>query len=137
MGVFYNHPEPGNRESWMGTWPVQATLESSNWKELRTLVKVMRQEPVATSRFQNHKVFYFINNMVTYDVFPKGNSTSAKLQALVRELKRLKILHGCQLEVIHVPGDVIIDKGSDGLSQGLWNTAMQFPRVFPVICSKS
>jgi hypothetical protein len=131
-GVFYNHPQPGARESWMGTWTVHATPESSNWKELRTLVEVMRQEPIATSRFRGHKVFYFTDNMVTYDVFRKGNSTSPKLRALVRELKRLEILHGCQLEVIHMPGNVIIAKGSDGLSHGVWNTPLQVPRVFPV-----
>jgi hypothetical protein len=134
-GVFYDRPEPGDRESWMGTWTAhQATPESSNWKELRTLVEFMWQEPLATSRFCNHKVFHFTDNMVTYDVYRKGTSTwtSPRLRALVRELKGLEPRHGCQLEVIHVPGEAIIDEGSDGLSRGVWNTPIQVPRTFPV-----
>jgi hypothetical protein len=131
-GVFYDRPDPSNRESWMGTWTIRATGETSNWKELRTLVEVLLQEPVATSRFRHHKVFYFTDNMVTYDVVRKGTSRSSRLRALVRELKRLELLHGCQLEVIHVPGVVLIDEGADGLSRGVWNTALQVRRTFPV-----
>jgi hypothetical protein len=131
-GVFYNSPAPGDKESWMGTWTPSATAETSNWKELRTLVEVLRQEPLVTSRFRGHKVFYFTDNMVTYDVVRKGTSTSPRLRALVRELKRLEVLHGCQLEVIHVPGDVLIDEGADGLSRGVWNTTLQVPHRFPV-----
>jgi hypothetical protein len=131
-GVFYNRPDPRDRKSWMGTWTLKSRGESSNWKELQTLVEVLSQEPVLTSRFRGHKVFYFTGNMVTYDVVRKGSSKSPKLQALVRELKRMELLHGCQIEVIHVPGEAIIDEGSDGLSRGVWNTALQVPRSFPV-----
>jgi hypothetical protein len=88
-------------------------------------VEVFLQEPIATSRFRDHTVFYFIDNMVAYDVVSKGVSRSPKLCALIRELKRLEIAHGCQLEVIHVPGDVLIKKGADGLSRGVWNTTLQ------------
>jgi hypothetical protein len=131
-GVFYDRPDPQDRESWMGTWSIHSRGETSNWKELRTLVEVLRQEPVIGSRFRHHKVFYFTDNMVTYDVVRKGTSRSPRLQALVRELKRLELAHGCQLEVIHVPGDVLIDEGTDGLSRGVWNTALQVARTFPV-----
>jgi hypothetical protein len=131
-GVFYDRPDPTDRESWMGTWTLRSTGETSNWKELRTLVEVLRQEPVASLRFRHHKVFYFTDNMVTYDVVRKGTSRSPRLQALVRELKRLELLHGCQLEVIHVPGEVLIEEGADGLSRGIWNTDLQVKRTFPV-----
>jgi hypothetical protein len=116
----------------MGTWTLPATKQTSNWKELRTLVEVLRQEPVTNSRFRGHKVFYFTDNMVTYDVVRKGTSTSPLLRALVKELKRIELLHDCQIEVIHVPGDVLIDEGADSLSRGIWNTALQVPRRFPV-----
>jgi hypothetical protein len=96
-GVFYNKPLPGNRESWMGMWTVRATGHTSNWKELCTLVKVLRQKPVVNSRFRGHKVFYFTDNMVTYDIVRKGTLTSPKLRALVQELKSLELLHGCHL----------------------------------------
>jgi hypothetical protein len=131
-GVFYDRPEPSERESWMGTWTVRAKGQTSNWKELRTLVEVLAQEPVATSRFRLHKVFYFTDNMVSADVVRTGRSRSPKLHALVRELKRLELVHECQVEVIQIPGEEIIEEGSDGLSRGIWNTALQVPRVFPV-----
>jgi hypothetical protein len=130
-GVFYDRPTPTDRESWMGTWTFQSTGETSNWKELRTLVEVLLQEPVATSRFRNHKVFYFTDNMVTYDIVQKGTSRSPRLRALIRELKRLEILHGCQLDIIHVPGDVLIDEGSDGLSRGVWTPLSKSPALSP------
>jgi hypothetical protein len=117
----------------MGTWTPHSSGQTSNWKELRTLVEVPHQEPGATSRFRNHKVFYFTDNTVTYDVVRKGTSRAPRLRSLVRELKRLDLLHGCQLEVIqHVPGDVLIDEGTDGLRQGVWNSALQVAHTFPV-----
>jgi hypothetical protein len=75
-GVFYDQPEPQDKESWMGTWTPKAQDETSNWKELRTLVEAMSQEAVAGSRFRGHKVFYFTDNMVAYDVVRKGTSRS-------------------------------------------------------------
>jgi hypothetical protein len=56
----------------MGTWTIRSTGETSNWKDLQTLVEVLGQEPMATLRFRHHKVFYFMDNMVTYDVVHKG-----------------------------------------------------------------
>jgi hypothetical protein len=131
-GMFYNKPKPGDWESWMGTLTIRATDHTTNWKELCTLVKVLRQEPAVNSQFREHTLFYFTDNMVTYNVVHKGSSKPAKLRALVQDLKRLELLHGCQLEVIHVPGDVLIDKGTDSLSYGIWNTALQVPHHFPV-----
>jgi hypothetical protein len=68
--------------------------------------------------------------MVAYDVVRKGTSRSPKLRVLVLELKRLELLHGCHLEVSHVPGDALIDEGTDGLSRGVWNTRLQVAQEF-------
>jgi hypothetical protein len=93
----------------------------------------MVQEPVTASRFRNHKVFYFTNNMVTYDMACKGTSHYVRIWSLVRELKWLELLYQCQLEVIqHIPGDVMIDEGTGGLSRGVWNTALEVAIMFPV-----
>jgi hypothetical protein len=59
-------------------------------------------------------------------------SRSPQLQALVRKLKHLELLHGCQLKVIHIPGDVLIAEGTHGLSHGVWNTGLQVPHKFSV-----
>jgi hypothetical protein len=47
------------------------------------------------------------------------------LRALVWKLKRMEVLHGWHLKVIHVPGDVLIAEGTDGLSRGVWITDLQ------------
>jgi hypothetical protein len=51
--------------------------------------------------------------MAAYDAVCKGTSKSPRLRALARELKRMELLHGCHLEVIHVLGDVLIAEGTD------------------------
>jgi hypothetical protein len=37
----------------------------------------------------------------------------------------LEIRLGCHLQVIHVPGIVMINQGTNGLSQGIWMTTLQ------------
>jgi hypothetical protein len=56
----------------MGTWDEWATStkdpRSSNWRELRTLVEVLRCESTETSRFRLQCLLYFTDNMVTYHI---------------------------------------------------------------------
>jgi hypothetical protein len=116
-------------ESWMGTWSGPRE-DTSNWRELRTLVEVLRREPVHSSRYQGKRLFYFTDNMVTYDVVRRGSSRNPALHGLVRDLKRLELQHGCQVWVIHVPGDTMILQGTDGLSRGIWRSALNQDRTF-------
>jgi hypothetical protein len=44
----------------------------------------------------------------------------------------MELLHGCHLEVIHTPGDVLIAKGTDGVSRHTRNTELQVTCTFPV-----
>jgi hypothetical protein len=57
---------------------------------------------------------------VSYYVINGGSSRSPKLQALVERIKVVEQLLGCHLEVVHVPGKMMIIQGTDGLSRGLW-----------------
>jgi hypothetical protein len=57
----------GAFESWMGTWSGPRE-DTSNWRELRTLLEVLRREPIEGSRYHGKRLFYFTDNMVTYDV---------------------------------------------------------------------
>ena len=65
-------------------------------------------------------VFYFTDNLVSYYIINQGSSRSAGLQELVLEIKELCLELGCQLEVVHVPGKLMIVQGTDGQSRGLW-----------------
>jgi hypothetical protein len=65
-------------------------------------------------------VFYFTDNLVSYYIMHSGSSPSTELHKLVLQIKRLELLLNCRLEVIHVPGTLMIHQGTDGLSRGLW-----------------
>ena len=106
---------------WMGVWTkeVHHFDRSSNWKELRTILLALERQATSTS-LQGRLVFYFTDNMVSYHIMRSGSSSSPTLHDLVREIKLLELKIGCRLEVVHVPGDIMISQGTDGLSRGLW-----------------
>ena len=57
--------------------------------------------------------------MVTYDVFRRGTSKSTPLWNLLLRIKLLELQLHCHLQVIHVPGTILIRQGTDGLSRGV------------------
>jgi hypothetical protein len=106
-------------ELWMGVWGARAKPQTSNWKEARTVLESLRKE-VHTGRLEGRMVFYFTDNLVSYYVINKGSSTSPGLHDLAMEIKELCVQLKCQLEVVHVPGTIMISQGTDGQSRGLW-----------------
>lgn len=69
-------------------------------------------------------VFYFTDNIVTYWVHASGTSRNPHLHALIRQVKILEMRHNFDLHVIHVPGVGMISQGTDGLSRGIWISAL-------------
>jgi hypothetical protein len=100
---------------WMGTWNPQVHHFSSNWQEMRTLVQTLERER-GRNRVTNHTMFYFTDNLVMYYVIQGGSSASPELHKLALHTKLLELELGCHLEVIHVPGTLMIRQGTDGLS---------------------
>jgi hypothetical protein len=45
---------------------------------------------------------------------------SVELQRKMRVIKAFELALGCRIEVIHAPGNSMIDQGTDGSSRGLW-----------------
>ena len=105
-------------EFWMGTWAPHIGSFSSNWKELRTLLEMLKREQ-GQDRLRHGIMFYFTDNLVTYYIVQGGSSTSPELHKLIREIKRLENVLQCQVEVVHVPGRLMICQGADGLSRGV------------------
>ena len=64
-------------------------------------------------------LFHFTDNLVMYFVISSGSSKSPELQCLLHCLKYLELSLAICLEVVHILGAHMIDKGIDGLSQGL------------------
>ena len=64
-------------------------------------------------------LLYFTDNMVSYDIFRKGTSKSLRLWQLLLDIKVLELSLECIVQVIHVPGTIMISQGTDGLSRGV------------------
>jgi hypothetical protein len=106
---------------WKGKWSPVVYKFSSNWKELSTLKLTLlnlRQE--AKEEVAGTTVFYFTDNLTTYWVASSGSSPSPRLHSLIEEIRLLELELDCCLQVVHVPGVVMIDQGTDGLSRGIW-----------------
>ena len=106
--------------SFMGVWKPHVVKFDSNWRELKTvaisLMYLVRNMPESV---RGGTVFYFTDNLVTYYIVNHGSSRSPALHALVHEIKLLELQLHCNLEVIHVPGDLMIQQQSDNLSRGI------------------
>ena len=121
---------PGQElQCWMGQWTPFVFHHSSNWKELKTLLLTLQQARDGyQEQVEGASVFYFTDNLVTYWVVANGTSKNPALHSLVRSIKMLELGLDCALQVVHVPGRVMIGQGTDGLSRGVWGTELH-PQV--------
>ena len=113
---------------WMGQWAPTVHHFSSNWKELKTLLLTLQQ--VATLKVNPVKgatLFHFTDNATTHWVTCAGSSSSPGLHDLVEQIQLLCLDLEVQLQVIHVPGLIMIQQGTDGLSGGVWVSPFHNP----------
>ena len=112
----------------MGTWTLVVHSFLSNWKEIRTLmVPLLKKSTHVPKRYRGRLLFYFTDNMVTYDILRKRRSKSLRLHVLIMDITSLEIKLDCCILCIHVPGDVMITEGTDGLSRGVELTPLNLP----------
>lgn len=108
-------------QMWLGKWSPVVYKFSSNWKELSTLLLTMRTlQQYHTTTVQDTTIFYFTDNSTTYWIASSGSSRWAKLHSLITEIKLIELRLQCTLQVVHVPGLLMIEQGTDGLSRGVW-----------------
>ena len=104
----------------MGTGDLVVFKVSSHWKELATLTLTLEQlECEDSTDGKGCTVFYFTDSSTTYWIAGKGASSSPALHNLIEEIRLLELHLGCHLQVVHVPGYIMITQGTDGLSRGL------------------
>ena len=113
---------PGQEmQLWMGQWAPAVYGNTSNWKELKTLLLTLQQIGALDSNpVDGATLFYFTDNSPTYWIAQARSSASPGLHALIESIQLLTLRLGCHLEVVHVPGVVMIRQGTDGLSRGVW-----------------
>ena len=105
-----------------GVWPRHLQLNSSNWRECRTILyslqKALQQQDSTGVRALDGAVLYvFTDNAVSASVINRGTSTSTALMRLVRGIRRFESLLGCQVVAVWTPGSEIVRQGTDGLSR--------------------
>jgi hypothetical protein len=88
-----------------------------------TLLRLREDDPKSV---RGITVFYFTDkstdNSTVYWIASSGSSKSPELHKLIEAIRLLKLELGCFLEVVHVPGLVLITQGTDGLSRGVWRS---------------
>ena len=106
---------------WQGVWTLGVFHFSSNWKELATLLLTMRAlKNEHEKSLSGTTVFYFTDNSTTYWIANAGASPDHRLHGLIEEIKQIEVDMDLVLQVVHVPGLVMIQQGTDGLSRGIW-----------------
>ena len=65
-------------------------------------------------------IFYFTDNSTTYYVAQAGTSRAPHLHHLIEQIRLIELELECRLQVVHVPGVVMIQQGTDSLSRGVW-----------------
>ena len=95
-------------------------------KELKTLhLTLLDLQSHGGESIRSTTVFYFTDNSTTYWIAQAGSSPIPRLHSLIWQIKCLELDLGIQLQVVHVPGVVMIQQGSDALSRGVWVTPFQ------------
>ena len=111
-----------HRLQWSATWSVNVFRFTSNSKELNTLYHslVIIRDTCDRQAIRRTTVFYFTDSMVVYFVASASSSKEPDLHASITKIRLLEIEMDIQVVVIHIPGFVMIDQGTDGLSRGIW-----------------
>jgi hypothetical protein len=111
---------------WKGQWSPIVCKFSSNWKELSTVkLSLLQIKKEDSESIRGAAVFYFTVNSTLCWIAASGSSGRPGLHKLIKEIRLLELELGCSLQVIHVPGIVMINQGMDGLSRGIWMSALQ------------
>ena len=65
-------------------------------------------------------LFYFTDNSVTYYIAAKGSSGYPHLHSLIEKILLIELRLNFVLQVVPVPGVLMIRQGTDVLSRGIW-----------------
>lgn len=98
---------------WFGQWCSEDSEESSNYRELKNLVDLLRRFVEDRDLWELRSFFSRTIPLPRRSIGWIGNSTSRRLF----ELKKLEYDLGLMLHVVHVSGTRIQAQGTDGLSR--------------------
>lgn len=107
----------GGLEKLMDVWTGHTMGRHLTWKEVTTLLLLLRWERDPGARWTLH--FLLTDNDAMYHNVQKGSSGSPYLHRIIWGIKLFTAAMSLTLEVVHVPDLVISRQGTDPLSRGL------------------
>ena len=110
-----------------GVWPQRLQLNSSNWRELRTIhhslqLAVREQRATGRRKLDGACLYVYTDNAVSASVINRGTSSSPSLLSLVKGIREYEAILGCHVVAVWMPGSSedafsIVSQGTDGLSR--------------------
>lgn len=118
FGAFWEDMKKQDKISYrIGVWNQEASLKSSNFRELTNLLEIM-ENLTLDKKMWGREVFLFTDNSTCENAFYKGTSASASLFELILRLRNMTLHKGIKLHLIYMSGTRMIDQGTDSLSRG-------------------
>jgi hypothetical protein len=100
-----------------GFWCKADAENSSNWRELRNLIDVIKIG-VKQGNLVGREVWLATDNSTAANAYYKGTSASKRLHEMITELRLLTLEGNFVLHIYHIAGTRMIQSGIDGLSRG-------------------
>jgi hypothetical protein len=109
--------QPEGLHGRFGIWGSNSKEQSSNFRELRNVVKTVVEE-AKEGYLKDGELWIFTNNSTAESCFFRGGSSSKLLHNLVLRLRQAEMTFSFTLHLIHIAGTRMIVQGTDGLSRG-------------------
>ena len=101
----------------IGTWNEDGSGQTSNFREFGNFV-IRLEKDASEGKLRGSEIFLFTDNSTTEAAFFNGTSSSKTLFELVLRLRKLELMQGVRIHLIHVAGTRMIEQGTDGISRG-------------------
>jgi hypothetical protein len=108
---------PEGLQGRFGLWGRDEEGQSSNYQELRNLVKTV-EEIARAGYLTDGELWIFTDNSTAESCFFKGGSSLKLFHDLILRLRQVEMSVGFVLHMVHVAWTRMIEQGTNGLSRG-------------------
>ena len=119
-GVTLEEPGSGKVLFAHGLWPTAVSAQSSNLRELLTILQGLKLALLHRQDSAPLRVVVYSDNSTAVSCVNSGSSPSPELLLLARDIKMLQAREGLQCDAVWIAGSELIRQGADPLSRGAW-----------------
>jgi hypothetical protein len=119
-GVTLEEPGSGKVLFAQGLWPQAVSQQSSNLRELLTILQGLRLALLDRPDDAPLRVVVYSDNSTAVSCVNTGSSPSPELLLLAKDIKMLQATEGLQCDAVWIAGSQLIHQGADPLSRGAW-----------------